>query len=192
MHQLQQLTWRISKIWGKPAGSVEKYQIDTPLEYPDDKELKLAGNFKADLMLVKLKDEISALVSNAEIEVYLTCQRCLKDFKEKLEVGDFEREFYFKAPETPQDDFDLFLIDTKTMTISLDEMVRQEIILHFPLIPVCSKGCKGLCPVCGKDKNKLDCNCRIEVKLDTHQPFKHLKTIVQTTRKTTKAPKKKK
>jgi uncharacterized protein len=73
---------------------------------------------------------------------------------------------------------DIYYIDTKDKTVDLSEVFRQEIILHFPLIPVCSKRCKGLCPVCGKDRNKTLCKCKQDLP-ETHQPFKNLKKLIK-------------
>ena len=180
MSQLKPLTYRISKIWGQPQGSVEKHTIDLPLDFLEEKDLQFSGHLKADLMLIRLKEELSVLLNNATVGLKFTCQLCLKPFIEKISILSAEREFLYNVPRNPQDEVDLFLIDTKAMTIDLSEMVRQEIILHFPLIPVCSKGCKGLCAVCGKNKNQTACKCKISAKIETYQPFKDLKKLVNT------------
>ncbi|EKD49946.1 MAG: hypothetical protein ACD_63C00003G0001, partial [uncultured bacterium] len=39
---------------------------------------------------------------------------------------------------------DLSYVDVKNWTLDITEFLRQEIILHFPLIPVCSTRCKGI------------------------------------------------
>jgi uncharacterized protein len=64
------------------------------------------------------------------------------------------------------------------MTIDLNEMLRQEIILHFPPNPLCSSRCKGLCQVCGKDKNKKLCTCTVDDG-KVYKPFKDLKKIIR-------------
>jgi len=178
---VSQLIYKIAKLWGKPEGSTEKYDIDEKIQFPEDKDLDFTGNFRGDLMFIRLKDEISALLSNAEVDVHFTCTHCLKKFTQPIEIKTAEREFFLDEPEFDSQDLDdLFYIDRKPMTVDLNEMVRQEIILHFPLIPVCSKSCKGLCPVCGKDRNKVKCKCKVLVEetLNTHQPFKNLKKLL--------------
>jgi uncharacterized protein len=44
-------------------------------------------------------------------------------------------------------------------TLSLDEMVREQVYLALPMRPLCSPDCKGLCPVCKKDLNHFSCQC---------------------------------
>ena len=43
--------------------------------------------------------------------------------------------------------------------IDLDPILREQVLLALPGYPVCAEGCKGLCPVCGKDMNEGDCGC---------------------------------
>jgi uncharacterized protein len=46
--------------------------------------------------------------------------------------------------------------------IILDKIFREQILLELPMSPVCQKDCLGLCPQCGKNKNKEKCVCQIE------------------------------
>jgi len=43
--------------------------------------------------------------------------------------------------------------------IDLTELVREQVLLGIPMNPVCSRSCKGLCPVCGVNRNKQNCDC---------------------------------
>jgi uncharacterized protein len=177
MAQLAPLTFRIAKLWGSHQGTVEKHQFDQTIVYPDE-NLDFASNLRAELMFIKLKDEISVLLQEAKITLRSTCQLCLKKFEEIITIPAAEREFFYETPQDIEDSSDLYLINKKMMTIDLNEMVRQEIILHLPLIPVCSKGCKGLCAHCGQNKNKSKCHCKAE-DLSTHKPFKDLKKMLK-------------
>jgi uncharacterized protein len=47
-----------------------------------------------------------------------------------------------------------------TESVDLTEDMREAIILAFPSYPVCSRDCKGLCPQCGANKNKGECQCK--------------------------------
>ena len=178
---MSQLLYKIAKLWGKPEGSSEKYELNEKLVFADDKELNFASNFKGKFTFIRLKDEVSVLLNNASVDVNFSCNLCLKEFVETIEISEAEREFFHDKPDFESSDLDdLFYIDKKRMTLDLNEMVRQEIILHFPLIPVCSKSCKGLCPVCGKDRNSVKCKCVMvkEEETDTIKPFKNLKKLI--------------
>lgn len=43
--------------------------------------------------------------------------------------------------------------------IEIDDELRDEILLSIPLGPVCREGCRGLCPVCGGNRNLSPCDC---------------------------------
>ncbi|MCC7196867.1 DUF177 domain-containing protein [Candidatus Peregrinibacteria bacterium] len=171
------LILRVAKLWGSPEGTVEKHEIDQRLVF-DPKEVDAASNFQADVMLIKLKDEITVLISNANIKVNFLCSRCLKPFKKEITIDAAEREFLSKKPSKLDDLADFYFIDTKAFTIDLADMIRQEIILHFPFNLVCSNSCRGLCSSCGTDRNKKACKCKQE-NPDTYLPFKNLKNLLQ-------------
>ena len=46
--------------------------------------------------------------------------------------------------------------------IVLDDEVRDEILLAIPVQVICSDSCKGLCPVCGGNRNTVPCQCEAE------------------------------
>ncbi len=59
--------------------------------------------------------------------------------------------------------FEPQLADEETYTsksIDLWPFVREQILLAAPPSPLCSEGCKGLCPECGQDLNLADCGHR--------------------------------
>jgi len=46
--------------------------------------------------------------------------------------------------------------------IELEEILREQILLLLPMQRVCSADCKGICPVCGRNRNESSCDCRVE------------------------------
>ena len=44
--------------------------------------------------------------------------------------------------------------------IELEEIVREQIELQLPMQKLCSSACKGICPVCGVNRNETECNCQ--------------------------------
>lgn len=169
------LTFKVSKLWNSAEGTTEKIAFDAEVKF-DPSEINAVSSLTGDLMLVKLKNEISAIVTDAEITVSFLCSKCLKKFNRDILIPGAEREFLAKKPHKDDDENDLYLIDMKNLTIDLAEMMRQEIILHFPFIQVCSESCKGLCGRCGTDLNKKKCLCKTE-NLD-NMPFQDLKKTI--------------
>jgi uncharacterized protein len=50
--------------------------------------------------------------------------------------------------------------------IDLTPDIREDILISLPQNFICDESCKGLCPVCGADRNRKSCKCRAEKKPD--------------------------
>jgi len=46
--------------------------------------------------------------------------------------------------------------------MELEEILREQVLLALPMQRVCSDFCKGICPVCGKNRNETACECKVE------------------------------
>jgi uncharacterized protein len=44
--------------------------------------------------------------------------------------------------------------------IELEDILREQVLLQLPMQRVCSESCKGICPVCGSNRNETDCHCQ--------------------------------
>jgi uncharacterized protein len=46
--------------------------------------------------------------------------------------------------------------------MGLEDVLREQVVLLLPMQRVCNANCKGICPVCGRNRNETACNCREE------------------------------
>jgi uncharacterized protein len=63
------------------------------------------------------------------------------------------------AGETEIDDDDVGVTFYRDDVIDLGEMMREQFFLALPMKPVCRDECRGLCPVCGINRNREVCSC---------------------------------
>jgi uncharacterized protein len=96
----------------------------------------------------------------------LTCGRCLEGFAAPV-ASDFDlllapgpqpqgpAEEELSAAELDQDFYTGEVVD-------LEAILREQIILLLPLKPLCAESCQGLCPRCGANLNREECNCQAE------------------------------
>ena len=98
----------------------------------------------------------------------LPCSRCLKDFDTPL-ASDFELTYTKEVPGLMDvfEDEDIELrveeigmIYFKGEEINLQQGIQEQVVMAFPLQPLCDENCKGLCPKCGSDLNQGDCGCK--------------------------------
>jgi uncharacterized protein len=46
--------------------------------------------------------------------------------------------------------------------MELEDILREQVLLALPMQRVCSDVCKGICPVCGRNRNETVCDCKLE------------------------------
>jgi len=87
----------------------------------------------------------------------VVCVRCLEKFRELL-TPHFTELYAF--PSHADEDTELVLPETGR--IDLEPLVREYMYLEIPINPICQPNCKGLCPVCGENCNKNECDHKVE------------------------------
>lgn len=84
---------------------------------------------------------------------------------------DDQRKHGKAAPAEPETDDDFEDVDAAVIRlspsgqgveISLSGLLWEEFLLALPTKPLCSAGCKGLCPSCGSNLNAASCSCKSE------------------------------
>jgi len=100
------------------------------------------------------------------VEMAAQCDRCLGRARFPLDAG-FDL-FYRPASdiageeEISLDQGELEIGFYEDGGIELEEILREQVLLALPMQRVCSDVCKGICPVCGKNRNETECDCRTE------------------------------
>ncbi len=47
-------------------------------------------------------------------------------------------------------------------SLDLVDVLREQILLLLPMQRICREDCKGICPVCGQNRNQAECHCHEE------------------------------
>lgn len=118
----------------------------------------------------------------AETELVLSapCDRCLKEVEVPFSIH-FEKEIDFsESGEERAEDLDETCYITD-YDLDIDRLIREEILLDFPMKILCREDCKGICRVCGADLNQGECGCdrtepdpRMSVIKDIFKNFKEV------------------
>lgn len=98
------------------------------------------------------------LEAKAKLALGVPCARCLTEVVLPCDI-DVTKELDFHASDADRikELDELNYIDG--YRLDLDLLIFDEILIGFPLQVLCSSDCKGICTVCGKNKNKGDCGC---------------------------------
>ncbi len=127
-----------SNYEGDEPGSIMQVEGDTFIRKSGDVHYSLYAQHVCEELVVR---------GNLSVELDLQCARCSEFFSTTVGVSDFLRAY--PAPDG-------------TDSVDITEDLREDILLHVPGFPVCSEGCKGVCPQCGADLNKGSCECKTE------------------------------
>jgi uncharacterized protein len=124
----------------------------------------------AHLSLVKSSHEDVYVSGSLKALVTVPCGACLKPASVLINtpikmVFTVEDEGGADEPTEPEDDSldegDVLHHDGETL--DLRPMLREQLILNVPMSVRCKDGCKGLCPVCGGDRNAVECGHKVEL-----------------------------
>jgi len=115
--------------------SPEDLDLDTDI-------VKFLSPIKAKAVIHKSYDAVFVNLTLGAL-MNISCGRCLKE-----EKRDFSRIIELN-----------YAVDKSDPIIELDCDIREEIILDYPIKPLCSVDCKGLCPKCGANLNEGGCHC---------------------------------
>jgi uncharacterized protein len=58
--------------------------------------------------------------------------------------------------------------------LSLEESLREVLLLSLPMHRICREDCRGLCPVCGGNRNQADCACQAKAADPRWEALKNL------------------
>jgi len=114
-------------------------------------------------LLVRKSGDIISVKGPVSCVLTMMCSKCMEDFALPIEaVLDVELVPKTLMPseselELKGEDLDVCYYEGDE--IDLDPFVYDEIMLNVPIKPVCMDGCKGLCEVCGANRNHEECRC---------------------------------
>ena len=114
---------------------------------------------------IRLSGNAVFVNGHVETRAQVECDRCLKPIELPVNA-DFTLEYMSGAEyeasqvaELTEDEMSVSVFDGSA--IDVDEIVKEQILLTVPTRLLCREDCKGICPVCGRNRNESSCDCRV-------------------------------
>ncbi len=106
------------------------------------------------------------------------CGRCLETFTYRV-VAEVDTRFAPRPSrmrdekvELTADDLEVDFYDQDLL--DLNQLIQTEAMLGLPMKPLCHASCRGLCPVCGGNRNTNPCACEVRLADPRLAPLKSL------------------
>ena len=141
-------------------------------------------------------EEVFRLRGRMSCRIELACVRCLEPFP--LDLAEELDLLYLpqssnEAPAAEESEADALTelsgrgLEREELAVSFyrderidpSQMIVEQIVLALPMKPLCKPDCRGLCALCGANRNLLSCDCGPE---DTDPRWAPLKTLQKSRR----------
>ena len=148
-------------------GKAREVEVAVPVDV-DLPGGSIHGQAEMALVLRSLSDGVvSKGAATAVVE--LVCTRCLTRWSEEISAA--IDQVYRLHPDDPDGEMGI----EPGGHIEVGDVARDELALGIPLAPVCTPGCRGLCPTCGTDLNTAPCGGHDD---GSDSPFAALKQLL--------------
>ena len=100
-----------------------------------------------------------------ETRMEVVCARCLEPVEEDLDTS---FDLLFRPRDVDIEGVDRAITTSETEIgyyegdgLLLEDVLREQILLALPAKTLCNEDCKGLCSVCGRNRNTDPCDCAV-------------------------------
>ncbi len=130
--------------------------VSLELETTETDDFRILGQ-------VTLQGEIVNVGGSLELsaegcaELERVCDRCAEPFITELHFPVEERMKKVEMGDSQQEDPDILFIEGTS--VDLDELAYTGLCLNLPSKSLCNEDCKGICPICGQNRNQQVCSC---------------------------------
>ena len=132
----------------------------------DVKALGIEDHFYGNILLnCEMDKSATQIVVNCKLllKAKFVCDRCMAEINKDVEK-DFKVIFFITHSRSDDevDENGIYYLSPDDDKIDLTNDTIENLLLTIPMKILCSESCKGLCYVCGVNKNTNECNCEVE------------------------------
>ncbi len=162
-----------------PLKDLELHPVDFDQEFPPaaiplGPDLRLKSPLKAKGHAEMIREnhggrkivEDIRVIGRFDVTLEADCDRCLAPVERTI-GGDFDVLQRPQEENTGADEREIKEGETEIGfyegdSITLEDVLKEQVLLGMPAKTLCQEDCKGLCPHCGRNQNKEQCQCETE------------------------------
>ncbi len=113
------------------------------LDLGTDPFVRFQGNIVCDVYAQIVAGNL-IVQGSVSVSAERECSRCGEFFSTTVKDSSFLRDY---------------AITPDMIEVDITEDIREAVVLQLDSFPLCSRGCRGLCPHCGVNLNLGNCDC---------------------------------
>ena len=123
------------------------------VSYDADTFTSQSGTFS-----IKESSPVALVQGTAKLTFALACDRCLQDVDYTF---DLSFDTVVISPDYTGEDAEEEAASElmEGYHLNVDELIKNELLLNWPMKVLCREDCKGICKSCGKNLNDGECGC---------------------------------
>ncbi|HLJ50639.1 MAG TPA: DUF177 domain-containing protein [Bryobacteraceae bacterium] len=149
-----------------------RFDVSIPpgeIEY-SDRKLRQVGDVKAEGTVELLGNTLGEIRVRGKLSVKIEsdCDRCLEKAVFPID-SNFDLFYRPAAPaghpaeEVEIDEGETEIAFYEGSGLLLNDILREYILLSIPMQRICAETCRGICPLCGQNRNLQACGCETKL-----------------------------
>ena len=133
---------------------------------PQDDDYRVSAPVALSMDVEKAGGGVFKVRGTVATRLELDCGRCLEPFEIPVEAS-FDLHYVPAEQNTGEPEREIAEDDLTTAyyrdgSLDVIDLLREQFQLALPMKPLCTEACKGLCPECGTNLNRAQCDCTHE------------------------------
>ena len=139
-------------------GKVENVTVPLEMTSFDSRigEFPIREKSQISFIFTNIGVDEARIEGNVKLTLQAMCDRCLTVVSVPLDL-EFER--VVTAPGKSTEDDEEAPDYMEGYQFNVETFVYNEILINWPVKILCKDDCKGVCPVCGQNRNVKECGC---------------------------------
>lgn len=143
----------------------ERFRLGPDHPVLEGYELEVREPFVVDVELVNPARRTFVMTGRVRGTAFGPCRRCL--IPTGVEIEETFRTVFQEAGRDAEKteesgDDDVVWIESGAARIEIDRQIRDRLFLETERFPLCHEECRGICAVCGTNRNEEECDCTVE------------------------------
>jgi uncharacterized protein len=130
---------------------------------PQDEDYRVVAPVQLSMKVEKAGGDAFRVTGRAQSRFELECGRCLEPFEMPFDAA-FELRYVPQEENAGEGEREVAEDDLTTAfyrdgVLDVIDLLREQFQLALPMKPLCAEACRGLCPDCGANLNRTQCDC---------------------------------